>query len=265
MKHLNEEELIEHYYRKEKNQRFFGDDREREVAAEHIAECGQCGASYNALQADLSDLVAFDPPHRDPEYGRRVWESIAGSLPERPQRRQLWMSRALWRGLAYTCAAGVLLAATFYAGRMWEHSQTPVTSTRPTASTPAPKGVVVVVLGDHLERTERLLVELKHTDVDDADMLLPLRDEARNLLPANRICLREAEKSDDPELEQALGALNRVLTDLAGQPRGLDPAEVTRLQKEMNADGLLFEVRVLRSRIPPTEQARNTASEGGKI
>ena len=41
--------------------------------------------------------------------------------------------------------------------------------------------------------------------------------------------------------------------------------EVTRLQKEMNADGLLFEVRVLRSRIPPTEQARNTASEGGKI
>jgi hypothetical protein len=125
--------------------------------------------------------------------------------------------------------------------------------------------VVVVVLGDHLERTERLLVELKHTDVDDSDMLPPLRDEARNLLPANRICLREAEKSDDPELEQALGALNRVLTDLADQPRGLDPAEVTRLQKEMNADGLLFEVRVLRSRIPAAEQARSTASEGGKI
>ncbi len=266
MRHLNEEELIEHYCRKEKNQHFFGDDREREVATEHVAECGQCEDSYNELEADLFDLAPFDPPHRDPEYGRRVWESIAGSLPERPRRRQLWMSRDLWRGLAYTCAATVLLAATFYAGRMWEHSKTPVTSTRPAASAPAaPKRVVVVLLGDHLERTERLLVELKHTDVDDSDMLPPLRDEARNLLPANRICLREAEKSDDTELEQALSALNRVLTDLADQPRGLDPAEVTRLQMEMNADGLLFEVRVLRSRIPVAEQATSTASEGGKI
>jgi hypothetical protein len=40
------------------------------------------------------------------------------------------------------------------------------------------------------------------------------------------------------------------LTELANQKEELDAAAITRLQDEMNADGLLFEVRVLRSRIP---------------
>ncbi len=265
MKHLTEEDLIEHYYCEDRHQYSSGGARDAGDAARHIASCAECGAVYTALQADLSDLAGFDPPPRDAEYGQRVWASIARSLPERPDRRQLWMRLDLWRGLAYAAAAALLLAATFYAGRIWEHSRTPVPTARAPASAPAPKQVVVVVMSDHLDRSERLLVELKHTDADDSDMLPPLRDEARNLLPANRVCQRKAEKSDDPELEKTLNALDRLLTELADQPAELDPSAVTRLQKEMNADRLLFEVRVLRSRIPATEQAMGTASEGGKI
>ena len=40
---------------------------------------------------------------------------------------------------------------------------------------PAPQRVVILVLGDHLDRTERLLVELKHADADDSEMIPPLR------------------------------------------------------------------------------------------
>lgn len=267
MKHLNEEEMVDHYYSKERHQRPLGEDQEHDDVAEHVAQCAECRAGYAAMRADLADVGEFDPPIRDAEYGRQVWKTIAGSLPERPERKLLWMRGDLWRGLAYTATAATLLAATFYAGRMWEHSKTPVTSTatEPPAPAPAPKRVVVIVLSDHLDRTERLLVELKHTRADDSDMLSPLHDEARNLLPANRICEREAKESDDPELESALASLDRLLTGLADEPGGLDPAEVTRLQKQMNADELLFEVRVLRSRIPATEQARSTSSEGGKI
>lgn len=266
MKHLNDEELIEHYYDGRRRQHSFGEDRDAGDAAQHIASCAECGANYTALQADLSDLAGFDPPFRGPAYGQQVWESIARSFPERPERRQFWMRADLWRGLAYAAAATVLLAATFYAGRIWEHSRAPVPTAKTPASAPAPKQqVVVVVMSDYLDRSERLLVELKHTDADDSDMLPPLHDEARKLLPANRICQREADRSDDPELERALNALDRLLTNLADQPGGLDLAAVMRLQKEMNADGLLFEVRVLRSRIPATEQARGTASKGGKI
>jgi hypothetical protein len=256
MRHLSEQELVEYYY---------SNDRDRGSIAQHVRDCAQCGASYSAIHADLSDLGKFDVPLREPEYGRRVWDSLADSLPARPTPRTFWLRPDLWRVLAYASVAATLLAATFYAGRMWEHAKAPVASTKTPASAPTPKSVVVVVLSDHLDRTERLLVELKHTGADDSDMLSPLRDEARNLLPANRICQREAKKSDDPDLENALAALDRLLTRLAEQPGGLNPAEVTRLQKQMDADGLLFEVRVLRSRMPATEQVTKTPSGGGKI
>jgi hypothetical protein len=41
--------------------------------------------------------------------------------------------------------------------------------------------VVVVVLSDHLDRSERLLVELKHADAENTALASPLRDEARSL------------------------------------------------------------------------------------
>ena len=113
---------------------------------------------------------------------------------------------------------------------------------------PPPQRVVVVVLSDHLDRSERLLVELKHADASNAEMVSPLRDEARSLMAANRICRQTAREDDDPALATALDRLDHLLTQLANQPEGLDNASITRLQDEMNANHLLFEVRVLRSR-----------------
>jgi hypothetical protein len=110
--------------------------------------------------------------------------------------------------------------------------------------------VVVVVLSDHLERSERLLVQLKHADAGSDEMISPLRDQARVLLAANRICRQDANKTDDPELAPALERLDHVLAALANHPGHLSAAEITRLQDELNASGLLFEVRVLRTRIP---------------
>ena len=168
-------------------------------------------------------------------------------------------------GLSYAAACGLLVSSAFIAGTLWEKNQTSsATAARP--APPAPKErVVLVVLGDHLDRSERLLVELKHADVDSADMVSPLRDEAKSLLAANRVCLKSATQGDDPELKTALGDLNRLLDELANQPEGLNSAAIARLQSEMNSDGLLFEVRVLRSRIPEGQAAGMTGEGGGKI
>jgi hypothetical protein len=168
-------------------------------------------------------------------------------------------------GLSYAAACGLLVSSAFIAGTLWEKNQTSsATAARP--APPAPKErVVLVVLGDHLDRSERLLVELKHADVDSADMVSPLREEAKSLLAANRVCLKSATQGDDPELKTALGDLNRLLDELANQPEGLNSAAIARLQSEMNSDGLLFEVRVLRSRIPEGQAAGMTGEGGGKI
>jgi hypothetical protein len=171
----------------------------------------------------------------------------------------------MWRGLAYAAACGLLTVTAFFAGRRWEQQRHPgITAVKQT--TPEVKQrVVVVVLSDHLDRSERLLVELKHTDADSVEMASPLGDQARSLLAANRVCRQEAEKSGDRALATALDRLDRLLGEMANQPGGLNPAAIARLQKEMASESLLFEVRVLRSRIPDRQPEHNTRSNGGTI
>ena len=249
MKHLNEEELIEHYYSKG-----------TAGAGKHLKTCTECAEAYAALRIDMDEMKFAVPPARDPAYGERVWQSIGPFLPAYHVRNQSWLDIGLWRGLSYAAFA-LLLVGAFFAGRLSEHKQAGTMA----KSTPAPaqeraappqQRIVVVVLSDHLDRSERLLVELKHADVG---ISAPLRDEARSLLAANRVCRQKA-KHDDPALTTALDHLDRLLAELANQPGDLNSASITRLQDEMNADRLLFEVRVLRSRqaVPGTQRKDGT-------
>jgi hypothetical protein len=196
-----------------------------------------------------------------------VWESLEGWLSAYPARKQSWLSGGLWRNLSFAAACAALLACAFLGGRLWERREANIAAgrhpvpARPTAH--PPQRVVVVVLSDHLDRSERLLVELKHVDADSTEMVSPLRDEARSLLASNRICRKNVKQEDDPALATALDHLDRLLAEMANQPGGLNSATITRLQDEMNKDGLLFEVRVLRSRIPHAQRAGANSSKGG--
>jgi hypothetical protein len=167
-------------------------------------------------------------------------------------------------GLMASTACALLVVAAFFAGRRWEHRQQPqtVVATHP-APAPPEKRVLVVVLGDHLERSERLLVQLKHANADDTELASPLRDEAKTLLVANRTCRQEAESSGDPALTHALDRLNQLLNELANHPGTLDADALARLQQQIEKDGLLFEVRVLRARIPERHAANHKPFKGG--
>jgi hypothetical protein len=256
MSHLREEELIEYFYTR---------GEAGAPGRRHLENCVECGDAYAALRADLEEMEFGEPPARDSGYGERVWESIARKLPAYEAPRRHWLRSGFWMGLSYAAACGLLVTSAFIAGTLWEKNQThPATAATPPAPAPREK-VVLVVLGDHLDRSERLLVELKHADVDSAEMVSPLRDEAKSLLAANRVCLKSAAQGDDPALKTALDNLNRLLDELANQPEGLNSAAIARLQSEMNSDGLLFEVRVLRSRIPDGQGAVTTSAGGGKI
>lgn len=248
MKHLKEEELIEHYYGKGRS----------DAAEQHLQSCAECAEAYAALKSDLEEMEFAEAPMRDAAYGERVWQSIAPLLPAYETRKRSWLRSGMGRGLSYAAACALLVVCAFVAGRLWEHKQTPMAAKNPAAqaqptqqsAAPVRERVVVVVLGDHLDRSERLLVELKHADAGSEEMVGPMRDEARSLLAANRICRQRAARADDPALSATLDRLDHLLAEVASEPGGLNAATLTRLQNEMNADGLLFEVRVLRTRIP---------------
>jgi len=136
---------------------------------------------------------------------------------------------------------------------------------RQTPAPPPKQPIVVVVLDDHLDRSERSLVELKHADLDSTATDSPMRDEARSLLAANRVCRKNAAQADDPELNTALDHLDSLLAEAANEPGGLNSQNIAKLQDKMNADGVLFEVRVLRSRIAHRKGTGDDAAKGGTI
>lgn len=250
--------------------------------ARHLEDCPECARSLDELRADLSGLRGTEAPARGDSYGEQVWSAIQGSLPvyakTRRPRLAGWSGAGIvagrLRGLAYAGVCALLVAVAFYAGRNWEHW-----TARPnTAQNGTPKGggaqgktpqalqpIVVVVLSDHLDRSERLLVELKHVDARNSDMMPPLRDEAESLLKANRVCRKRAEESGDPALETALDRLDHLFTEMSDQSGGLDAAAIARLKEEMNADGLLFEVRVLRTRVHDQKPAGEGRLNGGTV
>jgi len=253
MKHLNEEQLVELYY-----------SQNGPEAARHLDGCTECARAYEALQSDLGDMKSVDPPPRSAVYGEQVWHAIAHHLPAYADPPKPWYRQRIWLGLSAAAACTLLVATAFYAGRLWEHREPPRTvATHP--APPVPPRVVVVLLSDHLDRSERFLIELKHANADDTELASPLRDEARSLLVANRKCRQEAEQAGDPALTKALDHLNRLLSELSNQPGGLNAAAIARLKEEMNADGLLFEVRVLRSRIPDRQASQTIRQNGGKV
>jgi len=260
MTHLTEEEMIEQAY----------GERENTAAVErHLAACAPCAAAFAELKSDLAEVDRIQAPPRDDLYGARVWAAIADSLPVyRPQPRSWWA--AAWRnpwlkGLGYAALTALLVSCAFYAGRLFEQKKTqpPVAQAAPRPQQPK-QPIVVVVLDDHLDRSERFLVELKHAELNSTGMASPMRDEARSLLAANRICRQKADKADDPELKTALDHLDHLLGDAANAPGGLNGEAIARLQNEMNAEGVLFEVRVVRSRIAGRSSGTNP-EKGGTI
>ncbi len=260
MSHVTEEEMIAEVY---------GEGGNTAAVERHLAACGECAQAFAELKRDLADLDRVEAPQRDAGYGGRVWASIAPLLPEyAPEKKRWWAgARPLsgWmRGVGYAAACALLVACAFYAGRIWEQKKQPV-ATEERKTPQAKQPIVVVVLDDHLDRSERFLVELKHADVDPAQMASPLRDEARSLLAANRVCRKNLAQTGDPAVATALDHLDSLLAEAANTPGGLNAQAIAKLQDEMNADGLLFEVRVLRSRMTSHKGTGANAAKGGTI
>ncbi len=234
MKHLNEDELIELYY-----------GEGASAANTHLGACRECSRKYAELSRSLEEIRPAAVPQRNADYGERVWHTLQPQLMPYEKKAAGWRGWAWWRGAAMTVACAMLLAAVFLGGRYWERSTTKKASV--TDSPQATQRVVLVVLTDHLDRTERLLVQLEHSQSPDREENEQMQSEARELLASNRLYRVTASKTGDSELAGALDRLEGVLAEIANDPN-LTEADLRRVRKDMNTKGILFEIRVLQSR-----------------
>jgi hypothetical protein len=238
MKHLSEEELIELYYSEASH-----------AASAHLEACQECTAQYMELKQRLDVIFPAEEPQLPPQYGERVWETLKPRLIPYGKQAPGWRGWLHWRAVTLTVSGAMLLAAAFLGGREWERHTADKDNIAVNADPVAARRTVLVVLTDHLDRTERLLVTLEHADSSDPAENAQLQSEARELLASNRLYRMTASGAGDPMLANALDQLGGVLAEVANDP-SLKAQDLKRVRQEMNTQGILFEIRVLIARRP---------------
>jgi hypothetical protein len=226
MKHLSEEHLILHYY---------GETD----ASEHLNTCSACSVELKRLKLTLDTLHAYDVPERGPGYEALLWQRMAGEFRTH---QVAWWKRPLVLG---PVLAG-LVVGSFFAGRVSiNNHRAPTLITASTISDAGRQRILLVALGDHLERSQMVLVELANAKPEDKDGIRLSQERAQSLVAENRLYLQTAALTGDNEFNALLDELGRVLTDIANAPSDLSSTELEQIQRRIESRGLIFKVRVV--------------------
>ena len=235
MKHRTEEELIG--YRD-------GEQKDREGIAVHLKECGECRNELERIEAVFTALDAIAVPDPGEDYGQRVWRQIADRLPEK--RASLWRGWFWWKPLAVAGAMAALIVLAFVIGvRKGRHE----VGAKVVDAGKVRERVLVVAVGDHLGRSEMMLMELENAQPAESGQkvinISTTQRRAEDLVEENRLYRQTALKEGDRAMASTLDELERVLLDIANSPDEVTPAQFEALRKRVEARGILFKVRVV--------------------
>jgi hypothetical protein len=253
MNHLSEEELILHYY---------GEEGDAFCAAQHLDECDDCRAHYSSLQRVLNVVDSLPVPARSEEYGAEVWRRIEGRLPSR---RRWWSLEGSWRWAGAAAALASLVVVAFLAGRMFPKAH-PRTATVQVAAVDKQAGerVLLVAVGDLLERSQMVLIELDHATPAEKVDISQEQERAADLASENRLYRQTALQSGDNAMAGVLDDLERVLVDISHEPAQMAPQELENLQKRMESAGILFKIRVLGTNVKQKQESAGPVGRPGQ-
>ena len=237
MQHLTEQELVMHHYH---------DDESPAAIAQHLQSCDACRAEYNSIRRVLALVDELPVPERGEGYGEQVWNRLRWRLGRESRRRRTWQT---------ALAAAAVLAVAFFAGQLWNAknaAQRPSAVLSPTgqqraavAHEGAQDRVLLVVVTDHLDSSERMLLQVANADASRGLDLSNEHDRAEELVASNRIYRQTATQRGDERLAMVLSDLEPVLIEIAHADGKLSPNEAAALQKRIDSKGLLFKVRVI--------------------
>jgi hypothetical protein len=245
MNHLSEEQLILYYY---------GEEGDTLAAEQHLEGCEECRGMYASLQRVLNVVDSLPVPERGPEYGAQLWRRLESQLPVR--RRFQWVFSP-WRWAAAAAFAGLLVAA-FLAGR-YSPRVSPSSTQMAGTSVSDPQvreRILLVAVGDYLERSQMVLVELANADPKGGPLdISATQERASDLLTENRLYRQTADHTGDTAVSSVLDDLDRVLLEIAHAPSRLSAADVEQFRQRLHAEGILFKIRVLGSNVRNQEDA----------
>jgi hypothetical protein len=235
MKHLSEEQIVLHCY---------GDAENSEEVRGHLELCSACRDEFERLQGLLKQIEPVEVSEPTATFEEKTWLNLRDRLPARRSGFRQWFPGA--RRWALAGAAVLLIAAAFLAGRyMPRHDGQPPEI----AGQVNRQQVVLVAVGDHLERSQMLLVEIMNNDAVSGADILTEQQQARDLLDANHLYRVSAQNAGDPQIARLLDELGRVLTEIANSPSELSSSDLRQIRSRIQSEGLLFKVRVVGSEV----------------
>jgi hypothetical protein len=236
MEHLDRDDLILLHY----------GETASPGAREHLLGCEECRREAELLRRVL-DAVDIEAPEPAPAWEEQLWNRLRWRLERR---------RTSWIGWAAAAAAVVVIA--FLAGRSFKSQPTPQPIAQQAAKS-TPEGrerVLLVVLSDHLSRSERVLTEVKNASADAPPVVMADREAMEDLVRKNRLYLDAAQASGQTSLANVLEQMQPLLLELARAPENPTAEDIHMLQKRIEKRGALLELRVAGEQIRQRQQRK---------
>jgi hypothetical protein len=228
MTHLTDDRLTLLYYNEAG-----AEERSHAVSCEH---CRVRFADFAQFMDAMRDVPVADPRA---QWEQRLWPAIAPRVTTALKPRKPLWSRFYIMGpaLAAVCAA------VFIAGM---YTQNRVDRNHPEAFSPRSRErVLLITMGDHLDRSQIVLAELANAPESGKTDISSEQQLATRLLGENRLLRQTAQHVGDTSDAALLDQLERVLLDIAHAPTEVSSGELKDLQDRIEAQGLLFKVRVV--------------------
>ena len=246
-RHISDEDLLLDYYGEATP------EQHAEMRA-HVETCAECQALDRELRAVLA-LVDSEPvPDAPPGFEREMWARleplVSGFSRTNEVRLKADTTRAdtTWSfelpRWALAASVAALAVGSFALGRVWD---TPTTPARVSTADARELGERMLrsEVEEHLERSQRVFVELVIAD-DSAPVLLASdRERAADLVAAGRLYRRSAEEMGDADTRDLLEDVERVLVEIANGPEVESSNDLSEVRARITDQDLIFRLRVM--------------------
>lgn len=210
----------------------------------HVEGCSDCSVVVADLQRIIREAASLG--HVTPPV--HVWKQIESQFSRGQRRTTQW-------GPAWAMATAALVILAFLTGRFVEQRIAPaqmastegVPRVDAATSENVRERVLLIAVGDHLERSQMVLVELANAHTRDALDISAERQSADELLASNRLYRQTAAQMGQTNVADLLGDLERVLVELARGPSQVSMRQLAEIQQRIESQGILFKVKVIRN------------------
>ena len=229
--------------------------------ARHVETCADCSrfvADIQQLVREAAKLGPLEPPPH-------VWTAVKSQVdsPEPTAQRLKPTAQGLapkyhrpWPRIAWALATAALVVLAFMTGR-FVNQREQQTASQPHTDRLASAGtndsvrerVLLIAVGDHLERSQMVLVELAHAEPRGELDISEERQLADDLVASNRLYRQTAQQMGQDNVAGLLDELERVLVEVARGPSTVSMRQLADIQQRIESQGILFKVKVIGSAI----------------